>query len=113
MIAFDLAFDLKKRAAGNNPQPRPASLAGTQDHAAVELTLAALASGFSALAFELIDGSFDHRLIGEERPDEVSYLVGEIAERLAKPRELLPLSLTLYAHIYISIQILSKNAIKK
>lgn len=51
----------------------------------MELTLRALTSRFSALAFELIDGSLDHRLIGEERPDEVSDLIGKMAERLAKP----------------------------
>lgn len=80
LIAFNLAFDFKKGAPGNNPQPRPSSLAGTQDHAAVQLTAAALASGFSALAFEFIDSALDHRLIGEERPGTLSYLVAELAE---------------------------------
>lgn len=64
----------------------------------MELTFCALASRFSALAFELIDGSLNHRLIGEERPDEVSDLVGKMAERLAKEGELFPLSPILYAH---------------
>jgi len=73
LIAFNLAFDFKKGAPGNNPQPRPSSLAGTQDHAAVQLTAA-------ALAFEFIDSALDHRLIGEERPGELSYLVAELAE---------------------------------
>jgi hypothetical protein len=81
---LDFALDLKKRAARNNPQPRPAFLAGTEDHAAVELTFCALAPRFPALAFELVDGSLDHRLIGEERPDEVSDLIGKMAERLAQ-----------------------------
>lgn len=64
----------------------------------MELTFRALASRFSALAFELIDGSLDHRLIGEERPDEVSDLVGEMADRLAQAGELFPLNPILYAH---------------
>ena len=86
---------------------RISSILGSYDpyHAAVELALCALASRFSALASELINGSLDDCLIGEERPGELSYLVGKMVERLAKPRELLSLSSRLYAHIYISIQI--------
>lgn len=64
----------------------------------MELTGCALASRFSALAFELIDGALDHRFVGEERPDEVSDLIGKIAERLPQAGELLSLSPTLYAH---------------
>jgi len=79
----------------------------------VELTCCAPTSRFSAPAFELIDGPFDHRFVGEERPDEVSDLIGKITERLTQAGELLSLSLTLYAHIYISIQIIKKNATKK
>jgi hypothetical protein len=109
---LDFAFDLKKRATRNNPQLRPASLAGTEDHAAVELTFHTFTSRLSALAFELIDGSLDHRLIGEERLDEISNLTGEMAERLAPAGELLSLSSLLYAHYYISIQIMKENATK-
>lgn len=79
----------------------------------MELTFHTFTSRLSTLAFELIDGSLDHRLIGEERPDEVSDLGGEMAERLAKLRELLPLIPVLYAHYYISIQIMKEKAIKK
>jgi len=41
----------------------------------MELALSAFASSFSALALELIDRSFDHRLIGEERSDNLSDFV--------------------------------------
>ena len=64
----------------------------------MELTGCALASRFSALAFELIDGSLDHRFVGEERPDKVSDLIGKIAERLTQAGELFSLIPTLYAH---------------
>jgi hypothetical protein len=64
----------------------------------MELTLRTSTSRFSALAFELIDGALDHRFAGEERPDEISDLIGKIAERLTQAGELLSLSLTLYAH---------------
>ncbi len=64
----------------------------------VELTFRTFTPRFSALALELIDGSLDHRLTGEERLDEVSDLIGEMTERLAPAGELFSLSPTLYAH---------------
>lgn len=64
----------------------------------MELTFRTFTSRFSALALELIDGSLDHRLTGEERLDEVSDLIGEMAERLAPTGKLFSLSPTLYAH---------------
>jgi len=110
---LDFAFDLKKSAMRNNLQPRPAFLTRAEDHAAVELTFRTFTPRFSALAFELIDGSLDHRLTGEERLDEVSDLIGEMTERLAPAGELFSLSSALYAHYYISIQIIEENATKK
>jgi len=41
----------------------------------MELALSAFASWLSTLALELIDRSFDHRLIGEERLDKIFYFV--------------------------------------
>lgn len=79
----------------------------------MELTFHTSTSRLSALAFELIDGSPNHRLIGEKRADEVSDLIGEIAERLAKLRELLSLSSLLYAHFHISIQFVGKKSNQK
>ncbi len=64
----------------------------------MELTFRTFTSRFSALAFELIDGSLDHRLTGEKRLNEVSDLIGKMAERLAPPGELFSLSSILYAH---------------
>ena len=78
----------------------------------MKLALRALASRFSALALELIDRSFDDRLIGKERFNKFSYLVGEMNERLAESREFLPIGPCLYAHYIISIQIEIKKASK-
>ena len=64
----------------------------------MEVTLCASTPRFSALAFELIDGSLDHRLIGEEGSYEIFDLIGEGAERLAESGELFSLSSALYAH---------------
>lgn len=69
--------------------------------------LVAFAVRFSALAFQLVDGPFYDRLIGEEWFDEFFYLVREEIERLAAFAEFL---LILYAQYTYSIQISIKIA---
>lgn len=64
----------------------------------MELTGCALAPRFSALAFELIDGALDHRFVGEERPYEVSDLIGKMTERFTQAGEHLSFIPALYAH---------------
>jgi len=79
----------------------------------VEFSFCTLTSRFTTLAFQLIDRTFDHRLIGEERFNDFSDFRWEKGQGLAEPGEFLFIFLALYAQYIISIQILAKNASKK
>lgn len=113
LIMPHLTLYLTERSVRDNTQPRPAFLAGTDNHAAMELALSASASRLSTFALEIIDRSFDHKLIGEEGLDKLPDLVGESNKRLPKSTEFLPVCLILYAHYYISIQIIMQIASEK
>jgi hypothetical protein len=79
----------------------------------MKVTLSAFASGLSALSFQLIDRSFDHRLIGKEGLNKSANLMAQMNEGLPKSAEFLSVSTFLYAHIYISIQIIKQKSRKK
>ena len=98
---------------GDDAQPRFSLLAGADNHAAMELALSALASWLSTFALELIDRSFDHRLMRKKGPDKLPDLIGELNKGLSESTEFLSVCSVLYAHKYISIQIMVYNASKK
>ena len=79
----------------------------------MQLPLSALASWFSTFSLQFIGGSFNHRPIREKRFNNLPDLVGESSKGLPKLAELFLICGCLYAHIYISIQILVQKARKK
>jgi len=79
----------------------------------MELTLGTSTSWFSTFRLQFIDRSFDHGLIGKKGVNNLSDLVGESSKGLPKLAECFLIRGCLYAHIYISIKILSKKARKK
>jgi hypothetical protein len=79
----------------------------------MQLTLGTLAPGFAALALELIDRPFDHRLIGKKGFDELSNFSCKTNQRLTETTELFSIPFCLYAHNNMSIQIRIKKSRKK
>jgi len=78
----------------------------------MELASSAFALRFSTLPLELIDRSFDHRLIAKKGLDKLPDLPGESNKGLSKLTEFAPVYI-LYAHCYTSIQNTMQNARKK
>ena len=113
LITPYLTLHLTEKTPRDDAQPRSSPLAGTHYHAAVEFALSTFASWFSTLALELIDRSFDHRLIGKKGLNKLPDLISESNKRLSKLTEFTPVCSTLYSHYYISIQIFTQNARKK
>jgi hypothetical protein len=79
----------------------------------MELTLSTFASWLSAFAFQFIDRSSDNVLIGKRRLDKLPDLIIQSFKGLPKLTEFSSFCITLYAHFYISIQIITQNARKK
>jgi hypothetical protein len=65
----------------------------------VKLALRAFTARLSTATPKLIDRSFDHGSIGEERLDQPLDLTGQVQKCLPKLTESLTIFLTLYAHI--------------
>jgi hypothetical protein len=97
LITPYFTLHLNKKSARDDAQSRLAFLAGTYNHAAVELALSAFTSHFSTFSLQFIDRTFDHRQIGKKGFGKFPYLIAELNKALPKPAEFLSIYV-LYAH---------------
>jgi len=63
----------------------------------------------SALALQLVDRSFDQRLIRQQGREYTSELISELDQALSEAGELLPGSPILYAHKHIAYRFARKE----
>jgi len=89
-------YPVNEKSMGDDAQCRLSLLAGADNHAAMELPLSGFASWLSTFALELIDRSFDHRLMGKEGLYKLPDLIAESNKALPKATELVSVYLTLY-----------------
>jgi len=133
LIPFDPLLGIHKKPSWNCSQSRLASLTGTDHHASVKLSLGTFTPWLSAFALQFIDRPFDDRPIGKEGLNKPShlieelnqgaaktrefsfccFLIEELNQGAAKTREFSFCCFSLYAHIYISIQIITQKSRKK
>jgi hypothetical protein len=108
-----LRLHLNEKAARNCAQSSFALLACAQNHAMMEAALSAFTPRFSTFRLQFIDRSFDYRLVRKKGFNNMTDLVSESRKELPKPAEFFLIPGCLYAHIYISANILHKKARKK
>jgi len=94
---------------GNDLQSGPASFAGADHHARVQLASSTFTSRLSTPALQLIDRSFDHGSVRKEGVNESLEIVGQMEKGLSEATEPLSIGPRLYAHILLAYRFEHKS----
>jgi hypothetical protein len=113
LIPLDPLLGIHQKSSGHGAKPRLAALTGTEYHASVKRPLRTFTPGLPTFSLQFIDRALKYGPIRKKRLNKPLHLLYEQKQRLSEPTEFFSCRLSLYAHLFISIQFLIKNSRKK
>jgi len=113
LIPSDPLLGIDEKSSWDRSQSRLASLTGTDHHASVKLPLSTLTPWLPTFSLQFIDRALKDGPIRKKRLNKPLHLLYEQKQGVPEPAEFFSCRLSLYAHLFISIQFLIKNSRKK